>query len=132
MRTDAREVLFRGADGGMVDGHLEPIRFERRLWLDDTQLAGALLAYVMNGEPLPVHHGYPLRLVVPNWYSVASVKWLTEIELVSRPFTAYRLRGSFGREIEAAPSATVSIGSKNFTRRGARRRCRRSRDANRC
>jgi DMSO/TMAO reductase YedYZ molybdopterin-dependent catalytic subunit len=89
VRTEAREVVFRGADGGLVDGHSEPIRFERSLRLDDTQLAGALLAYAMNGDPLPVHHGYPLRLVVPNWYSVASVKWLTEIELVSRPFTAY-------------------------------------------
>src|SRR5215813_8105429 len=51
MQTDAREVLFRGADGGMVGGHSEPIRFERSLRLDDTQLAGALLAYAMNGEP---------------------------------------------------------------------------------
>jgi DMSO/TMAO reductase YedYZ molybdopterin-dependent catalytic subunit len=53
VRADAGEVLFRGADGGMVDGHSEPIRFERSLRLDDTQLAGALLAYAMNGEPLP-------------------------------------------------------------------------------
>jgi DMSO/TMAO reductase YedYZ molybdopterin-dependent catalytic subunit len=89
VRTEAREVLFRGADSGMVDGHSEPIRFERSMRLDDAQLAGALLAYAMNGEPLPVHHGYPLRLVVPNWYSVASVKWLTEIELISQPFMAY-------------------------------------------
>ena len=36
----------------------------------------------MNGDPLPVQHGYPLRLVVPGWYAVASVKWLTEIELI--------------------------------------------------
>jgi DMSO/TMAO reductase YedYZ molybdopterin-dependent catalytic subunit len=89
VRTEAREVLFRGADSGMVDGRSEPIRFERSMRLDDAQLAGALLAYAMNGEPLPVHHGYPLRLVVPNWYSVASVKWLTEIELISQPFMAY-------------------------------------------
>jgi DMSO/TMAO reductase YedYZ molybdopterin-dependent catalytic subunit len=89
VRTEAREVLFRGADSGMVDGHAEPIRYERSLGLDDLQLAGALLAYEMNGEPLPVHHGYPLRLVVPDWYSVTSVKWLTEIELINRPFTAY-------------------------------------------
>jgi len=100
VRTEAREVLFRGADGGMVDGHAEPIRFERSLRLDDTQLAGALLAYAMNGEPLPVHHGYPLRLVVPNWYSVASVKWLTEIELISRPFTAYYQTEKYWYECE--------------------------------
>ena len=43
-----------------------------------------LLAYAMNGEPLPVQHGYPLRLIVPGWYAVASVKWLTEIEVIDR------------------------------------------------
>src|SRR5260370_31116305 len=54
----------------------------------------------MNGERLPVHHGYPLRLVVPNWYSVASVKWLTEIELISGPFTAYYQTEKFWYEWE--------------------------------
>ena len=48
-----------------------------------------LLAYAMNGEPLPIEHGYPLRLIVPRWYAVASVKWLTEIELIDRPFTGH-------------------------------------------
>jgi DMSO/TMAO reductase YedYZ molybdopterin-dependent catalytic subunit len=43
----------------------------------------------MNGEPLPIQHGYPVRLVVPGWYSVASVKWLTEIELIDRPFAGH-------------------------------------------
>ena len=51
--------------------------------------ASVLLAYAMNGEPLPVQHGYPLRLVVPGWYGVASVKWLTEIEVIDRPFEGY-------------------------------------------
>ena len=50
---------------------------------------GALLAYAMNGETLPPVHGYPLRIVVPGWYAMASVKWLTEIEAVSRPFTGH-------------------------------------------
>ena len=43
----------------------------------------------MNGDPLPVQHGYPLRLVVPGWYAVASVKWLTEIELIGTPLEAF-------------------------------------------
>ena len=38
----------------------------------------------MNGEPLPLEHGHPLRLVVPGWYAVASVEWLTDIELIDR------------------------------------------------
>jgi DMSO/TMAO reductase YedYZ molybdopterin-dependent catalytic subunit len=44
----------------------------------------------MNGELLlPVEHGYPLRLVVPSWYAVASVKWLTEIEVIGSPFEGF-------------------------------------------
>ena len=43
----------------------------------------------MNGQPLPVAHGYPLRLIVPAWYGVASVKWLAEIELTGRASSGY-------------------------------------------
>jgi DMSO/TMAO reductase YedYZ molybdopterin-dependent catalytic subunit len=43
----------------------------------------------MNGEPLPAEHGYPLRLVVPGWYGVASVKWLTAIEVIDQAFNGY-------------------------------------------
>ena len=85
----AQEVLFRGADGGKVDGRSDAIRFERSLRLDDARSDDALLAYAMNGEPLPIQHGFPLRLIVPRWYAVASVKWLTEIELIERPFTGH-------------------------------------------
>ena len=89
VNASAREVLFRGADGGPVEGHSEPIRFERSLKLDVARDSEALLAYAMNGESLPIQHGYPLRLVVPGWYAVASVKWLTEIELIDRAFDGY-------------------------------------------
>jgi DMSO/TMAO reductase YedYZ molybdopterin-dependent catalytic subunit len=89
VRTAAREVLFRGADGGTVEGHPAPLRFERSLELDQARTADVLLAYAMNGEPLPHQHGYPLRLIVPGWYAVASVKWLTEIEVIDRPFAGH-------------------------------------------
>jgi DMSO/TMAO reductase YedYZ molybdopterin-dependent catalytic subunit len=85
----ACEIVFRGADGGSVSGRSEPVRFERSLKLADARDSEALLAYAMNGEPLPVQHGHPLRLVVPGWYGVASVKWLTRIEAVGRPFGGY-------------------------------------------
>src|SRR5262245_32601151 len=52
------------------------------------EIHDALLAYAMNGERLPIQHGYPLRLVVPGWDGVASVKWLSEIAAVERPSTA--------------------------------------------
>ena len=88
-RTGAREVVFRGADGGAVEGPQDPIRFERSLALDQARDADVLLAYAMNGEGLPVQHGFPLRVIVPRWYAVASVKWLTEIEVTDTPFAGH-------------------------------------------
>jgi DMSO/TMAO reductase YedYZ molybdopterin-dependent catalytic subunit len=89
LRQTATEVLFRGADGGTADGVPEPIRFERSLRIDDARDSDVLLAYAMNGEPLPLEHGYPLRLIVPRWYAVASVKWLTEIDVIDREFVGH-------------------------------------------
>jgi DMSO/TMAO reductase YedYZ molybdopterin-dependent catalytic subunit len=89
LRTSAREVRFRGADGGEVDNKRGTIRFERSLPVDQARSADAILAYAMNGEPLPIQHGFPLRLVVPGWYGVASVKWLTEIEVTDQPFEGH-------------------------------------------
>ena len=89
VEPDACEVVFGGADRGMVDGLAQSIRFERSLPLRDAMDAGALLAYAMNGHPLPLRHGYPLRLVVPGWYAVASVKWLTDIRVVAEPFSGF-------------------------------------------
>jgi DMSO/TMAO reductase YedYZ molybdopterin-dependent catalytic subunit len=96
----AREVKFRGADSGTVDQHAEAIHFERSLPLDDALSSGAVLAYAMNGEQLPIQHGYPLRLVVPGWYGVASVKWLTEIEVMATPFSGHFQTGKYFYEWE--------------------------------
>ena len=85
----AREVLFRGADRGNVEGRTEPIYFERSLGIEDPNLDDALLAYAMNGEALSVPHGFPLRLIVPGWYAVTSIKWLTEIVLIQEPFRGF-------------------------------------------
>ena len=107
VRQDAKDVLFRGADGGAVDGLPESIRFERSLRVDDARDSDVLLAYAMNGEPLPVEHGYPLRLIVPRWYAVASVKWLTEIELIDRAFTGH-YQGDKYRYVWEREGGTVS------------------------
>jgi len=89
IRAGAREVLFRGADSGTIADHPEKLHFERSLALDDAREAEPLLAYAMNGEPLPIQHGYPLRLIVPSWYAVTAVKWLAEIEVIDHAFTGH-------------------------------------------
>jgi DMSO/TMAO reductase YedYZ molybdopterin-dependent catalytic subunit len=85
----AREVIFGGADQGTVEEVTGPIRFERSMPVPDALASGALLAYAMNGRSLAARHGYPLRLVVPGWYAMASVKWLTGIRVTDQPFDGY-------------------------------------------
>ena len=89
MAPEAREVVFRGADRGSPGEGAAPVRFERSLSVADARHSESLLAYAMNGELLPLEHGYPLRLLVPGWYGVASVKWLTEIEVIGSAFTGF-------------------------------------------
>jgi DMSO/TMAO reductase YedYZ molybdopterin-dependent catalytic subunit/rhodanese-related sulfurtransferase/glyoxylase-like metal-dependent hydrolase (beta-lactamase superfamily II) len=96
----ATDLIFRGADHGRVDGQSGTVYFERSLPLDIAREARALVAYAMNGEPLPLQHGYPLRLVVPSWYGVASVKWLTNISAVDRPFAGYFQTGKYWYETD--------------------------------
>lgn len=105
----AREVVFRGADRGAVEGRPGEVHFERSLPLDTARGSQAVLAYAMNGEALPLQHGYPVRLVVPSWYGVASVKWLTAIELADRPFDGYFQAGKYWYEADGIPREPVTL-----------------------
>jgi sulfane dehydrogenase subunit SoxC len=84
----AIEVLFTGLDRGVEGG--EEQAFQRSLPLEEALRDEILLAYEMNGAPLPPQHGFPLRLVVPGWYGMTNVKWLERIELVDQSFTGYQ------------------------------------------
>lgn len=84
----ATEIVFHGADRGF-DAGVEH-HFARSLAVPEAQRGEVLVAYAMNGAPLPPQHGAPLRLVVPRWYGMASVKWLQAIEAVDRPFDGFQ------------------------------------------
>jgi len=88
----AVEVLFTGLDRG-VDGGIEQA-YQRSLPLEEAS-DGPLLAYAVNGGPLPPQHGFPLRLVVPGWYGMTSVKWLSRIDLLTEPFAGYQQAGAY-------------------------------------
>jgi sulfane dehydrogenase subunit SoxC len=98
VEADAVEALFAGLDSGFEAGERQA--YERALSLADAE--GALLAYEMNGEPLPPQHGFPLRLVVPGWYGMTNVKWLARVTILTEPFdgyqnsVAYRMYGADG------------------------------------
>lgn len=85
---DAIEVVFTGADRG-VDGGEEQ-SYERSLPVEEAVRDDLLLAYEINGQPLPPQHGFPLRLIVPGWYGMAHVKWLRTIAAVAEPFGGYQ------------------------------------------
>jgi DMSO/TMAO reductase YedYZ molybdopterin-dependent catalytic subunit len=85
---DAVEVVFTGLDRGLESGEAQD--FERSLALEEALREDVLLAYEMNGAPLNPQHGFPLRLVVPGWYGMASVKWLARITLVDWPFQGHQ------------------------------------------
>jgi DMSO/TMAO reductase YedYZ molybdopterin-dependent catalytic subunit len=89
IKAKAHEVVFRGADAGTVDGRTDPIHFARSLKLDDARESQALLAYAVNSDPIPPQQGYPLRVIVPGWYGMTSVKWLAAIDVIPGPFTGY-------------------------------------------
>jgi DMSO/TMAO reductase YedYZ molybdopterin-dependent catalytic subunit len=92
VKPNAIEVIVEGADQGEVKTPPKPaseIHFARSLPLDHPILADTLLAYQMNGEELSVAHGYPLRLIVPSWYAMASVKWVKRLIVTSKPFHGY-------------------------------------------
>lgn len=86
-KEGAVDILFTGYDIGVESGKV--VNYERSLNIEkDHILDDCLLVYEMNGQPLPKKHGFPLRLMVPGWYGMASVKYLKKIEVIP-----YRFRG---------------------------------------
>lgn len=103
----AAEVVFRALDRGVEGG--EDQHYARSLTLEEAHRDEVLLAYAMNGAPLPPQHGFPLRLVVPGWYGMTSVKWLSAIELVDAPFAGYQqARGYRMRQSPDEPGDPVA------------------------
>src|SRR4051812_14971580 len=84
--SGAIEVLSTALDRGVEGG--VPQWYERSLPIAEAELG--LLAYEMNGASLPPQHGFPLRLVVPGWYGMTNVKWLTRITVLEEPFTGFQ------------------------------------------
>jgi sulfane dehydrogenase subunit SoxC len=85
---EAVEVLFAGLDRG-EQGEIRQW-YERALSVGEARRPEVLLAYELNGVPLPPQHGFPLRLIVPGWYGMTQVKWLQRVTVLDRPFWGYQ------------------------------------------
>ncbi|WP_327365688.1 sulfite oxidase [Streptomyces sp. NBC_01217] len=95
---DAVDVLPRGLDDEVISDGIDLGRVRRPLPVAKA-LDDVLLAYEMNGEPLPPDHGHPVRLIVPSWVGIANIKWVGDIEVCAEPLLSpwntglYRLFG---------------------------------------
>ena len=109
--SEVIEISFTGADYGYDAGvgHY----FGRSLTLNQIKNLEVLLVYDMNGQPLLPQHGAPLRIIVPGWYGMASVKWLKTVEALTEPFLGfqqtqtYRFRQSADDEGQPVTSMRV-------------------------
>jgi sulfane dehydrogenase subunit SoxC len=93
VRAGAVDVVFTGLDRG-IQGEVEQL-YQRSLPIAEAKRDEMLLAWEINGRPLPPQHGYPLRLIVPGWYGMTHVKWLQSIEVVSEPFVGWQQAVSY-------------------------------------
>jgi len=89
VRQGATTVVLHGADSGDGDGMPSGTHFARAIPIEKAMEPSTLLAYEMNGDPLPAAHGFPVRALVSGWYGMDSVKWLTRIEVLGQPFAGY-------------------------------------------
>ena len=107
MEGAAVEVLFTGLDRGVEGG--EPQAYERSLPVAEALDSGAILAWAVNGVPLPPQHGFPLRVVIPGWYGMTNVKWLHRITVLDAPFAGYQqARGYRIRQAEDEDGTPVT------------------------
>ena len=103
----AVDVVFTGADRGVQGG--EEQDYQRALSMAEATRPDVLLAYAMNGGPLPPQHGFPLRLLVPGWYGMTSVKWLRRIEVTGERFDGFQHRVAYRFQRDADdPGVPVS------------------------
>ena len=83
VQEDGIEIVFFGSDTGEIEMRDIPmeVNFARSMSLEDAMSPHNLLAFEMNGQPLPQANGFPVRLIAPGWYGIANVKWLKRIEV---------------------------------------------------
>jgi len=92
-KENAVEILFTGRDKGIQHGEVQ--QYQRSLTIEEINETDAILAYEMNGQKLPRQHGFPLRLIVPGYYGMSSVKWLEKIEILKSKFQGLQMTNSY-------------------------------------
>ncbi|MFD1039294.1 sulfite oxidase [Virgibacillus byunsanensis] len=86
LEKDAKEVIVEGYDYGNRTDLDQIYTYTRSLPLEKALHPDTIIAYEYNDKPIPFKHGFPFRLVVPNWYAMASVKWIKQINIINTTF----------------------------------------------
>lgn len=109
VQPGAVAVRFNGLDQPVVDGAPD---FSKSLAVDHARDGEVMIAFAMNGEQLPLLNGFPIRLIVPGWFSTYWVKMLSDIEVLGAPDDSYWMAKAY--KIPDTPLANVAPGAKDF------------------
>lgn len=109
IRSQAKHIIFRGTDARHDPG----IAFVRSIPIEKALGADTVLSTMMNGRPLSIVHGFPLRVIVPGWIGAASVKRLTEIRVSEHEAEGEYMQESY--RMTAAPNSESPTGSRAIT-----------------
>ena len=109
VKAGAVAVRFKGLEKPVVEG---APHFMKSLDIDHARDGEVMLAYLMNGEQLPLLNGFPLRLIVPGWYATYWVKMLTDIEVLDTPDENFWMKTAY--RIPDTPHASVKPGETGF------------------
>ncbi len=109
IKPGAMQVRFNGLDKPVVDDAPD---FQKSLDIDHARDGEVMIAYAMNGQQLPLLNGFPLRLVVPGWYSTYWVKMLSDIEVLDHADDQYWMKTAY--RIPDTPNADVKPGASGF------------------
>jgi DMSO/TMAO reductase YedYZ molybdopterin-dependent catalytic subunit len=110
VKSGAVAARFSGLDQPSVS---EGPSFKKSLNIDRARQPEVIIAYAMNGKPLPLLNGYPIRLVVPGWYSTYWMKMLSDIELLDAPDDNYWMKTAY--LIPDTPHADIKPGQTGVT-----------------
>lgn len=117
VKHGAKEIVFIGHDKGTRTDMEGIFHYARSLPIDVALQPDVLIAYELNGSTIPYEHGYPLRLIIPQWYGMASVKWLKEIQIIDHPFKGpfqtidYVYYPHKTNDLDARPVTNIKINS---------------------
>ncbi|WP_409274885.1 sulfite oxidase [Neobacillus sp. SCS-31] len=117
IRKGAKEIVVEGYDYGERTDLNKVFSYARSLPIEKALHPDTLIAYEYNGQPIPFKHGYPLRLIVPQWYAMASVKWIKQIRVIDSTFKGpfqtidYVYYPNKENNLDAFPVTSINVNS---------------------